>query len=782
MKFQFDQAVFKGQEKSRFKKTRTPGLSSRSIELACTLCLACLISLGCDRKARSDPDPAARGIAKSPAVNEAPQVETTLELSGLGPSCELRHRGLVLDLGDEAVASRNSFQLILEQPPQFATRLGESFRRLSELQTHYVIWLDQELKDFEFEARVHGLSSERMAVYIDDQRLGAASLRRDETHIIRISGKGRTFAAGRHRLTVSLSRPKSGIAEAEVSWIRLGAPLGPDADFPATRREVFSEVTIGKERHASIILRPGAALRCPLRLPLGGTLSSRVGLWGAGLAELEVIVHSPVEGRIVVTKVRREAADKRDFSNIGVDLSRFGGQRVDLELSAPHRSPGALVALASPKIVSLEPAPQHAPPARRAILILLSGLGEEHSPPQAGRNGLPFLNRLSQEGTSFPQYRGSTTSATAALASLLTGLAPYEHQVEGTRFSLPSQIPTIASAIEAQGGRAAFFTAVPTSFTPLGFDRGFGTFQETLPQADVSATEVVRLAQEWLGPRLEHLGPVFSIIQLRGAHPPFDISKELARELPPVEYGGELSPRRAALQLGDIRARRSEMHRRMPEEDWARLASMKKAALLRQSSALSAFLDWLRERSAYDDSLIIVMGDVAAGERPDIPYGDEAPLLEPYLAVPLIVKFPGGYARDTHVEGVFAPRDVSATVTASLGIANFDDLKGIDLGSSDATLRASTRPHVAYRAGAYSLRDGDVLLRGQDGKIPEICDPALDPGCTLNRESEDTGRARALWFSLYEQLAPALSHQQQGEELPANPDFDNALIVWGVQR
>jgi hypothetical protein len=134
------------------------------------------------------------------------------------------------------------------------------------------------------------------------------------------------------------------------------------------------------------------------------------------------------------------------------------------------------------------------------------------------------------------------------------------------------------------------------------------------------------------------------------------------------------------------------------------------------------------------------------------------------------------------VEGFFAPRDVSATVTASLGIANLDDLKGIDLGSSDASRRAATRPHLAYRAGAYSLRDGDVLLRGQDGKSPEVCDPALDPRCTLNRESEDTGRARALWFSLYEQLAPALSQERKGEEIPENSDFDNALIVWGVQR
>lgn len=723
-----------------------------------------------------------REVAAAPPVHKEAEVLTTLELSGLGPSCELGHRGLVLDLGDDAVASRDSFQLVAEVPPQFATRQGESFRRLSEMQTHFVVWFEQELKDFEFEARVHGLMSERMAVYIDGERLGAASLRRDETQVIRISGRERTFAAGRHRLTLSLSRRGGSAPEAEVSWVRLGASRGPGVDFPATRREVFSEVTIGEERHASIILRPGASLRCPLRLPVGGILSTRVGLWGAGLAEFEVIVHSPIEGRVVVKKVRREQSDKRDFLNIKVDLSRFDGQLVDLELSAPHRAPGALVALASPKIVSREPAPRHAPPARRAILVLLSGLGEEHSPPQAGRNGLPFLNHLSQEGTSFPQYRSTTTSAAAALASLLTGLAPYEHQLEGTRYALASQVPTIASAIEAQGGRTSFFTAVPTAFSPLGFDRGFGTFQETLPQADVSATEVIRLAQEWLGTRLDHPGPVFSVIQLRGAHPPYDISKELARELPPAEYGGELSPRRAAVQLGDIRARRRVAHRRMPEEDWARLASMKKAALLRQSSALSSFIEWLRERSAYDDSLIIVMGDVAAGERPSIPYDEDAPLLEPYLAVPLIVKFPGGYARDSHVEGVFAPRDVSATVLASLGVEGLDDLKGIDLGSSDASPRASARPHLAYRDGAYSLRDGDVLLRGQDGKSPEVCAPALDPQCTLNRESENISRARALWFSLYMQLAPALSHAGRGEEIPENPDFDNALIVWGVQR
>jgi hypothetical protein len=696
--------------------------------------------------------------------------------------CELGHGGLVLDLGEPAAASRDLFRLSNEVVPRFSTRLGESFRRLEQLQTSFIFWLTEDLGEFELSARMHGLESERVAFYLDDQQLGAARLPRDETQVIRIGGKDRVIPKGRHKLTVSISRARGSEPAAEISWLRLGSGASKKEDFPATRREVFSEVSIGKERHASVILRPGGSLRCPVWVGRGARLLTEVGLWGQGLGELEIIVHTPSGERIVVDKLRREKSDKRDFAPLNVSLSDYEGQLVDLEFWAPHLAPGARVALARPRVTHENGVKTAAPLASRAIVVLLSGLGAAHSPPHAGENGLPFLNQLALEGTNFPGYRATTTSAPAVLASLLTGQPPYVHGLEGTDHALSREVMTVASLIESRGGRTSFFTAVPTGFSRLGFERGFGAFQEVPPQADIPEKEVIQLAQNWLTKHLSHEGPLLSILQLRGAHPPFDISMDAAVELAPAEYGGELSPRRAAIQLADIRELRQAAHREMPGEDWERLSALSKAALLKQNAALGQLIAWLRERDAYDDTLFVVLGDVGAGERPLIPYDHKAPLSEEYLAVPLVIKFPQGFARAMHVPGRFAPRDVTQTVLSSLGISEVLAKDAIDLSASDAEDRVKIRPHIAYRDHAYSLVYEGTRLFGSDGNPPKLCEPSLDPQCLDDRAGQQIMKSRALWLYLWSELSAPLSRSRLGEEIAEDLEFENALTVWGERR
>ena len=87
----------------------------------------------------------------------------------------------------------------------------------------------------------------------------------------------------------------------------------------------------------------------------------------------------------------------------------------------------------------------------------------------------------------------------------------------------------------------------------------------------------------------------------------------------------------------------------MPAEDWQRLQEMQAAALKKQSEALSELLTWLQERNAYEDSLIVVLGDVGAGERPTIPFEPEAELHEATLRLRLRLR---AHQRPQHVEEV----------------------------------------------------------------------------------------------------------------------------------
>lgn len=694
--------------------------------------------------------------------------------------CYLREHGLILDLGSDAAAAYENFSLQRKDPPEPIFYEGQSFRTFEQMSQDFVFWTQKELPATGFEALVRGANSERIAVYIDGERLGAAQLKPDVIRIVRMSRSDRPLTVGQHRLTLGLSRPHGNGPSADIGWVRLGPPSTLDSDQPASRDQVFSEVSIGKDRLAGIVVKPGAIVSCPLWLPDQAQLSVSLGIWGAGMAEGEISVVDQQGVEHIVARTLRNEDEKRGYVATTVDLSRFSSQFVDLQFRAQRHSQGARVVFGAPRLVTQQLDAAASPRAKRAIVVILGALGARHTPPASAQSGLAALSQLAQAGTTFPNYRATSTSVTSLIASLLTGLAPYQHGLSGLRSVLPLQLPTLAGAVETSGGRSAFMTGVPTSSSEFGLDRGFELFSVSRPQADQAATEPLHKAVDWLKTTLETDGPVLAMIHLRGAHPPFDISKERARELPPAEYGGELSPRRAAIQLGAIG--HSEAHRRtMNEEDWTRLEAMEKAALERQNHALDEMIQWLRQSDLYDDTLLIVMGDVAAGERPLIPYGEDAPLLDEFLSVPLIIKFPRGHLRASRVKGAFAPRDITRTLAKSLGL-DFEPKHSdaIDLGQSSASRFAYSRPHIAFRDDQFSMKLGALLLRGTDQHTPELCFMEADPGCQMSRNADYPALVQSLWLTAFSTLGPALKESEKAPEREPNAELDNALFVWGV--
>lgn len=717
----------------------------------------------------------------APATEQAePSIQSIRSILEIKDRCYLREHGLILDLGSSAAAAYENFSLRRKEPPVSTFYEGQGFRRLDQMSQDFVFWTQKELPMSGFEALVRGASSERIAVYIDGERLGAAQLKPDEIRTVRMSRSERPLPAGQHRLTLALSRPRGNSPSADIGWVRLGTPSTSDKDQPASREQVFSEVTIGEQRQAGIVVKAGGIVSCPVWLPDQAQLSVSLGIWGAGMAEGEILVVDQHNVEHVVARTLRNEEEKRDFVPTTVDLSRFSSQFVDLQFRAQRHSQAARVVFGAPRLVSQSVDVTASPRAKRAVVVIMSALGARHTPPASARAGLPAFNQLAQVATTFSNFRSSSTSVPSVIASLLTGLAPYQHGLSGLHKVLPSQLPTLAAAVETSGGRSAFMTGVPTSSAEFGFDRGFELFSVSRPQFDQAATEPLQKAIDWLKTTVDNDGPVLAMVHLRGAHPPFDISRERARELPPAEYGGDLSPRRAAIQIGAI-GRRELRRRVMNDEDWTRLEAMEKAALERQSHALAEMVHWLRQAELYDDTLLVVMGDVAPGEKPHIPYGEDAPLLEEFLSVPLLIKFPQGHLRATSVKGVFAPRDITRTVAKSLGLDfELKNVDAIDLGQSSASRSAYSRPHIAFRDDQFSMKLGSFVLQGSNERTPQLCFMEADPGCQIRRNEAHPALVHALWLTAFSTLSPALNQSQELPEREPNLELDNALFVWGM--
>lgn len=713
------------------------------------------------------------------AAASAGPLATSLPILSIADRCMLFESGTVLDVGHHASQALERFEFVSDPAPLMKTVAGQEVRSFDQMNNRLIFWTNQPMTEVTFEAMVQSARSERMAAYIDGIRLGSARLSGDDARLVRIHRSQLEISPGRHTLTVSLSRPTGLPPGADVSWLRVGAKLPDKSDHPSRRSEVFSEVTLDRTRSKAMVVKPRGRVRCPVWLPESSRLTLGIGAWGAGAAEGEVALIDQAGQRMVLSTLRKEEEDSRAPEQAEIDLSPYAGQLVELEFAAFAPTDSVRVAFVEPTIRIASTGAHRSRPTSLAVVIILGSLGARHTPPRAAEHGLLVLNQFRAGATFFPGYRTTSTSATSVVASLLTGLPPEVHGISNHRQALNSAVSTLASAVEVSGGRSAFFTGVPTSSSHHGFDRGFETFAASAPQEDLSATVPLERAAAWLQTRDELSRPALAIVHLRGAHPPFDIPRDQARNLPPAEYGGELTPRRAAIQLGVVRGR-SAARRKLGEDDWTRLAEMEKAALKRQNMALVEFFEKLRRAELYDSALIVLMGDVPSSWEPDIPYEEDASLEEQSLSPPLLVKFPSLQLKGRAIEGRFAPRDLTHTIASSLGLEFATHTDAIQLDDPAASRLAQLRPHVAYRDREYSLRLGRFVLAGRDGSPPALCFYELDPSCSVDRSEEHWETARALWMTTYARLSPELERAEVPVELEPSGDFANALIVWGL--
>jgi hypothetical protein len=272
------------------------------------------------------------------------------------------------------------------------------------------------------------------------------------------------------------------------------------------------------------------------------------------------------------------------------------------------------------------------------------------------------------------------------------------------------------------------------------------------------------------------------VVHARGGHPPWDVTRDEVQLLPPPEYGGNIEPRAGALVLGNLRGLRNPRDQRLSSDDWRRLRALEEAALKKEDAALRRLLEFLDRESLYDDCLLIVMGDVATGDPPLIPFGPMPPLREDVLNAPLLVKFPGGSPAGKQVSAVATAMDVTRTVVDALGLPP-DGLEGVSLHRlAVGLLPPDGRPLVATLESRYSTRYGPWLLTGELGRKPSLCLVEVDPSCATDALPESPLAAEALWLRTYEIETRGAQVQNRGAR-PARATLDletqSALKVFG---
>ena len=740
---------------------------------------------GCDKESKSAPAASASAPAAEPAPKTAP-AQKSYEIVQHLEGCEIHHRGLSIDVGTRSANARRGFEIGPFEDEKDVERDGASYGRMLDSRVAYDFWLDEDIEDLLIELRVHAIMAKRLHVVIDRRRVGTAKLNAGETRIVSFPSLKLPLSAGKHRIELRWSGRPRGVTEpyAEVDWIRIGLPDEINATYAApTLRDVVTDVVLDGVPKTSLVLRAPSTVRCPVQLAPESKLQFSLGFWGSGKGAADVRIVADGEEPVTLLERKVTGGGGATWTPVGLDLSKYAGRVVGLELRALSSSRGGRVAFGDPAIVRAQGSEQIVPEASTVVLVIASALDRKRIPPWGPAAGLTSISELAKAGVAFNSFRAPSTVPGSSIASMLTGLPPRAHGLEDPAARLPKQAQLLSEIVKESGGRTAMFTGVPTTFGAFGFDSGWDVYESMSPVKDIAAAEPIVRATSWLEHELgeERAKRRLVVAHVRGAHPPWDLSREEASALPPQEYGGILDARRGAITLAKVRSRRSHSQRRLDEEDWKRLFALEHAALLKQDAALQQLFALLKKKGEWEKTLFVLASDVAPGEGPEPPFDPAAPLAEQHLLVPLIVKFPGPRVSAKETSSDVTAVDVAATTLAALRLDAPANTSGRDLYSAAVGQEPlAGRAIVSTLADHYSTLFGHWRLSGQIGRTPKLCQLDVDPACVADVLETMPVAAQAIWRVTFVSESAALDHRIAPRE-PASidPDTGAALTVWG---
>jgi arylsulfatase A-like enzyme len=312
----------------------------------------------------------------------------------------------------------------------------------------------------------------------------------------------------------------------------------------------------------------------------------------------------------------------------------------------------------------------------------------------------PNFDALAREGTRFSTAVSSSAVTPVSHASILTGLAPYEHGLRILAgpggFRLPPEVPTLATVLRPRGyATGAIHSAFPVSKV-YGFERDFDLFQ------DMGESGLEQGDEGWVswdvgaGQRRSDVTNQLVLDFLERVQTPFFLWVHYWDPhddyfLPPAEF---------------LAARGLELDERgMPTSARARYG----AEVGYVDLQFGQVIEFLKRKGLYDETLIAVVADHGEGLDDGWKHHGWAAhriLYQEQMHVPLILRIPGAPGGRT-VDALVRTVDIFPTLLDYLDIAPPGELEGRSLkrlieGRPD-------EPRVAY-ADQINLWDANAKM------------------------------------------------------------------------
>jgi arylsulfatase A-like enzyme len=471
-------------------------------------------------------------------------------------------------------------------------------------------------------------------------------------------------------------------------WIRKQSESSKTARAPAYD-SLVANVRLGDEERQAIALSRKSTLRYHVMVPAHGSLGFGVGVEGEGDAPFSIAVTADGQQTTQVFTGMASGA----WTDHKVDLSRFAGETVRVDLSAEGQGTGRL-AWNSPRILVPAVPERKLEPAKNVVVVVIDTLRADKLRPfnPQTRVKTPAIDQFASDGAVFELAQAPENWTKPSVASILTGLHPQTHQQKTGDAALPSSAELLSEHLQGEGFATGGFIANGYVSDRFGFDQGWDDYTNYIrEEKSTEAKDVFDDAGNWIEAHKD--GRFFAYIQTIDPHVPYDPPGKYLQMYDPSEYAGQIKPR----MTGDLleKAKRNPPQVVFDARDKRRLEALHDGEITKHDHFFGAFLERLSALGLANDTLIVVTSDHGEEFDDHGSWGHGHSVYQELLHVPLMFRLPNRVPAGTKVGEAVSTLDISATVTDLLGVPAMAHneghaLVGLMLGE------APSQPAVAF--------------------------------------------------------------------------------------
>lgn len=347
------------------------------------------------------------------------------------------------------------------------------------------------------------------------------------------------------------------------------------------------------------------------------------------------------------------------------------------------------------------------PPRPNIVLLVVDTLRADHLGSYGSTwNLTPNLDRFAEEGVTFRDALAQGPNTINSSASLLTSVYPSEHGFTHYKVSVADGHLTLAEILSDAGYDTFAVSTNPHVTARNGLAQGFDTFIDHVTWTDTDADAVNQIFLDWLAKRTSDK-PFFAMLWYVDPHVPYMPPEDKIEAHVPAELRS----------LVNMRTGRPGF-KKLSEEEMRVTKALYRGEVNYFDDQFGILRREMEQRDIFDEALILFTSD--HGEsfwerqgpdgRPIVGHGIS--LYREELAVPLLIRFPGGTPSrivDTRVDSI----DVVPSVVDFLKLPNAEEIATRLRGRSLlplATGRDRTSSDTASISELTTERNGELTM------------------------------------------------------------------------